>query len=63
MENACNRPFSDCTPYQAYIGEMRNFPFKPSEEDIFIIKKQIKDCSDAPIKVWINKSEDSADVF
>lgn len=63
MENACNRPFSDCTPYQAYIGEMRNFPFKPSEEDIFIIKKQIKDYSDTPIKVWINKSGDSADVF
>lgn len=45
IENACNRPFSDCTPYQAYIGEMRNFPFKPNERDIAIIKKQIKDYS------------------
>ena len=29
-ENACNRPFSDCTPYQAYVGEMRNYPFTPT---------------------------------
>ena len=45
MENACNRPFSNCTPYQAYIGEMRNFPFKPNKRDIVLIKKQIKDYS------------------
>jgi len=25
MENACNRPFSDSTPYQAYTGNLRNF--------------------------------------
>lgn len=28
-ENACNRPFSNSTPYQAYVGELRNYPFRP----------------------------------
>ncbi|MEM3553111.1 MAG: radical SAM protein [Candidatus Bathyarchaeia archaeon] len=63
MENACNRPFSDCTPYQAYIGELRNFPFKPNNGDISIIKKQIEDYSDTPVKEWINKGETLANAF
>ncbi len=54
-ENACNRPFSDFTPYQALIGEMRNYPFKPCKEDVEIIKKQLKDYSDTPVKVWTNE--------
>jgi len=51
-ENACNRPFSNCTPYQAYIGELRNFPFKPDKKDILIIKRQLKDYSNVPVKIW-----------
>jgi biotin synthase len=39
-ENCCNRPFSNSTPYQAYIGELRNFPFPPLKNDIKIIEKQ-----------------------
>ena len=39
MENACNRPFSDSTPYQGYVGELRNFSFPPDEKDVRIIKK------------------------
>jgi len=54
-ENACNRPFSNCTPYQAYIGELRNFPFVPNKKDISIIKRQIRDYSDVSVKVWIDK--------
>ena len=52
MENACNRPFSDCTPYQAYLGELRNYPFTPSKEDVKLIRKQIWDYSDLPIRCW-----------
>ncbi len=51
MENACNRPFANCTPYQAYIGELRNYPFKPNKNDVKIIRKQLYDCSDTP-KTW-----------
>ena len=51
-DGACNRPFGDYTPYQAYIGEMRNYPFVPSKEDVAIIRKQLWDQSDIPVKVW-----------
>jgi len=54
MENACNRPFSNCTPYQAYVGEMRNYPFIPVEEDIEIIRKQLWDYSNLPTRVWVD---------
>ena len=58
-EGACNRPFSNCTPYQAYIGELRNFPFRPNKIDIAIIRRQLKDYSDIPVKVWITESNDT----
>lgn len=45
MDNACNRPFGNCTPYQAYIGHWRNFPFIPTAEDVEIIRKQLADYS------------------
>ena len=45
LEVACNRPYANCTPYQASIGELRNFPFEPNPEDINIIRKQIFDYS------------------
>jgi biotin synthase len=45
MENACNRPFANSTPYQAYIGELRNYPFKPNKGDIRIIRRQLHDYS------------------
>jgi len=41
MENACNRPFANYTPYQAYIGKFRNYPFQPNKQDIELIRKQI----------------------
>lgn len=46
IDNACNRPFSDSTPYQATIGELRNFPFIPDEKDVRTIRKQLWDYSD-----------------
>ena len=49
-ENACNRPFSDYTPFQAYLGEMRNYPVTPNKEDIDIVKKQLCDYSNTPVK-------------
>lgn len=52
-ENACDRPFSDSTPFQAYIGELRNFPFAPDENDVIIIRRQLWDYSDTPSRVWI----------
>jgi len=45
LKNACNRPFANCTPYQAYIGELRNYPFPPNEGDVKIIRKQLYDYS------------------
>ncbi len=51
-DNACNRPFGDYTPYQAYMGEMRNYPFTPNNEDIVVIRKQLLDYSDVPVKEW-----------
>jgi len=53
MENACDRPFSDSTPYQAYVGELRNFPFPPDENDVSIIRRQLWDYSDARSRVWV----------
>ena len=40
---ACNRPYSNCTPRQAMEGELRNFPFHPDEEDIEIVKRQVRE--------------------
>jgi biotin synthase len=42
---ACNRPFGNCTPYQASIGQWRNIPFPPTEEDLRTIRIQIWDYS------------------
>jgi len=54
-ENACNRPFSDCTPYQALIGEMRNYPFTPTKDDGALIRRQLGDYSTAPVKIWVEE--------
>ncbi len=54
MENACNRPFGNCTPYQAYMGELRNYPFQPEKKDIERIHSQLNDFSD--------KSKNSKDI-
>ncbi len=45
MDNACNRPFGNCTPYQASVGHWRNFPMRPSPEDIELVRQQIWDYS------------------
>ncbi len=45
MDNACNRPFGNCTPYQAYIGHWRNFPLSPDKDDLKKIAEQIRDYS------------------
>lgn len=50
MDNACNRPFANCTPYQAYIGELRNFPFQPNAEDIKTVISQLTDLTSVPDK-------------
>jgi biotin synthase len=44
-ECACNRPFGNSTPGQALEGQLRNFPFEPNNDDVEIIKKQLKDYS------------------
>jgi len=56
LDVACNRPFANCTPFQAYMGECRNFPIDPTSEDIKLIKKQLKDYSSSFIPT-IEKSE------
>ena len=49
LEVACNRPFANSTPFQACMGECRNFPFDPNPGDIKLIKKQLLDYSGAYI--------------
>ncbi|MFX0102042.1 MAG: radical SAM protein [Candidatus Hodarchaeota archaeon] len=39
----CNRPYSNCTPFQASKGELRNFPFKPASDDLALIRRQLGD--------------------
>ncbi|MEM3733979.1 MAG: radical SAM protein [Nitrososphaerales archaeon] len=56
-EGACNRPYSNSTPYQALIGEIRNYPFQPTAEDVKIIRLQLKDYSDIPVKRWVEAPE------
>ncbi len=45
MDNACNRPFGNCTPYQASIGHWRNFPMKPTPDDLKVVRDQLWDYS------------------
>ncbi len=59
LEVACNRPYANCTPFQAYMGEARNFPFLPNSNDIDKIKKQLKDYNP---KSYI-KTIEEAEVF
>ncbi len=43
---ACTRPYANSTPYQAYIGECRNFPYQPSTKEIDLVLQQLLDYSD-----------------
>jgi biotin synthase len=43
---ACTRPYANSTPFQAYIGECRNFPYSPNEKEIIRIQQQLRDFSD-----------------
>jgi biotin synthase len=36
---ACTRPYANSTPFQAYIGECRNFPYPPNEKEIVLIQQ------------------------
>jgi biotin synthase len=51
LENACNRPFANCTPYQACFGGLRNYPFQPNKQDIELIGKQIWNYENANSRV------------
>nr|MDO8084267.1 radical SAM protein [Candidatus Sigynarchaeum springense] len=55
----CNRPYSNCTPFQAAKGELRNFPFPPDARDLASIRQQLRDYDDAS---WI-RPLDVADDF
>jgi biotin synthase len=45
IENACNRPMGNCTPFQASIGHWRNFPISPEEDDIVKVREQLNNYS------------------
>ncbi|MFW9847868.1 MAG: radical SAM protein [Candidatus Thorarchaeota archaeon] len=45
MDNACNRPFGNCTPHQAAMGHWRNYPITPNAEDVELIREQLFDYS------------------
>ncbi|MFX1296447.1 MAG: hypothetical protein ACFFD2_16530, partial [Promethearchaeota archaeon] len=56
LEAACNRPFANSTPFQAYMGECRNFPFDPTSKDLKLIINQLTDYSPSFIPT-IDRSE------
>jgi len=45
IDNACNRPMGNCTPFQASVGHWRNFPIVPNEDDMSKIRDQLYDYS------------------
>ncbi|MGY5871027.1 MAG: radical SAM protein [Candidatus Thorarchaeota archaeon] len=45
IDNSCNRPMGNCTPFQASIGHWRNFPILPNEDDMSKIRDQLYDYS------------------
>ncbi len=45
IDNACNRPMGNCTPFQASIGHWRNFPIIPNEDDMSKIRDQLSNYS------------------
>ncbi|MHA2140383.1 MAG: radical SAM protein [Candidatus Thorarchaeota archaeon] len=45
IENACNRPMGNCTPFQASIGHWRNFPISLDDDDVTKIRDQLNDYS------------------
>nr|MDO8081133.1 radical SAM protein [Candidatus Freyarchaeota archaeon] len=57
LNAACNRPYANCTPFQAYMGELRNFPFEPNREDVEIIKRQVSDYSNKPAIPTLDRAE------
>lgn len=56
LDVACNRPFANSTPFQAHMGECRNFPFNPNADDLQAVIKQLADYSNAYIPT-LDKSE------
>ncbi len=40
---ACNRPFANCTPFQAAMGEFRNYPFPLQASDLKMVQQQLWD--------------------
>jgi biotin synthase len=53
---ACTRPYANSTPFQAYIGECRNFPYPPNEKEIVLIQQQLHDYSGS-ISLYSSDSE------
>jgi biotin synthase len=47
-ECACNRPFGNSTPGQAMEGKLRNFPYELNNDDVGIIREQLKDYTGIP---------------
>lgn len=45
IDNACNRPMGNCTPFQASIGHWRNFPIVPDDDDMKKVRAQLNDYS------------------
>ncbi len=54
----CNRPYSNCTPFQAARGELRNFPFPPDARDLSLVKQQLRDYDDAS---WVRPLDQTDD--
>ncbi|MHA1730995.1 MAG: hypothetical protein ACTSU5_03585, partial [Promethearchaeota archaeon] len=54
---ACNRPYSNSTPFQAMMGECRNFPFPPDEKDLELIRQQLLNFDPESFMPTLDKAE------
>ncbi len=55
---ACNRPYANCTPFQAAMGEFRNFPFALQARDLEVVQRQLWDYRQESIAPTIELADD-----
>ncbi len=55
---ACNRPYANCTPFQAAMGEFRNYPFALQARDLEVVQRQLWDYRQDSIAPTIELAKD-----
>ncbi len=55
---ACNRPYANCTPFQAAMGEFRNYPFSLQAADLKVVQRQLWDYRQESLAPTIDVAKD-----